>query len=216
MSEEARISTREAAERLHVHARTIRKWIDVFEEYISPQVNDRGHYMLTSDGFQKLSDIQQRLQETNKSMRQIRQDLIKEGKWEMERPIDETDTKETNHENLSVPHMNEYPVYRLVGSIDEIGEMMEAVFTRLDQLEDHVFTMFDMVEEMENRLIATQQNMLPVATVQHMMEDIGKKQDQLKAELRNATFSHRLASATSQTQPLTPRRQKRTRFLGIF
>ncbi|PTX59079.1 MerR-like DNA binding protein [Melghirimyces profundicolus] len=216
MSEEARISTREAAERLHVHARTVRKWIDAFEEYISPEVNDRGHYLLSPEGFQRLVDIQDRLQETNKSMRQIRQDLIKEGKWELERTVEKTPALKETAEAPAAPFGTEYPIHRLVGSLDEIGEMMETVFTRLDQLEDHVFTMFDMMEEMESKVISSQQNTLPVTTVQHMMDEIGKKQDQLKAELRNATFSHRLASATSETQQLTPRRQKRTRFLGIF
>ncbi|MFD1425754.1 DNA-binding transcriptional MerR regulator [Kroppenstedtia sanguinis] len=212
MSDEARISTREAAERLHVHARTVRKWIDAFEEYIAPEVNDRGHYMLDEEGYHRLSDIQQRLQETNKSMRQIRQDLIREGKWEME--LDEPASPAP--EPPRIPFGNEIPVHRLIGSLDEIGEMMETVFSRLDQLEDHVFTMFDMMEEMENKVLASQHHMLPMNTVQHMMDEIGKKQEQLKVELRNATFPQRLASATSETQQLTPRRQRRTRFLGIF
>ncbi|GGA43909.1 hypothetical protein GCM10007416_16270 [Kroppenstedtia guangzhouensis] len=213
MSDEARISTREAAERLHVHVRTVRKWIDAFEEYISPEVNDRGHYMLDEEGYQRLSDIQQRLQETNKSMRQIRQDLIREGKWEMD-PLD--DSLSISRQPSRLPFENEIPVHRLIGSLDEIGEMMETVFSRLDQLEDHVFTMFDMMEEMENKVLTSQHHMLPVKTVQHMMDEIGKKHEQLKVELRNATFSHRLASATTETQQLTPRRQRRTRFLGIF
>ncbi|OYD07235.1 MerR family transcriptional regulator [Paludifilum halophilum] len=213
MSKQARISTREAAQRLHVHARTVRKWIDSFEEYISPEVNDRGHYMLTEDGFLRLKDIQQRLQETGKSMRQIRQDLVKEGRWEIERLSERPPVEE---EAPVVPFGREYPMHRVVGSLDEIGEMLETVFTRLDQLEDHVFTMFDMMEEMEKRMAATSQNTLPAASVQKMMDEIGKKQDQLKVELRNATFSHRLASAAEEPSPYIPRRQKRTRFLGIF
>ncbi|MDA8352103.1 MAG: MerR family transcriptional regulator, partial [Firmicutes bacterium] len=116
MSEEARISTKEAADRLHVHARTVRKWIDAFEEYICPEVNDRGHYLLSPEGFQRLNDIQQRLQESNKSMRQIRQDLIKEGKWEMERPVPAQDqaNPEPQPEAPKMPFGSEYPVHRLV------------------------------------------------------------------------------------------------------
>ncbi|MFC4076104.1 MerR family transcriptional regulator [Salinithrix halophila] len=214
MVEEARISTREAAQRLHVHARTVRKWIDSFEEYIAPEVNDRGHYMLTEEGFRRLLDIQQRLQETNKSMRQIRQDLLKEGKWEVER-VSET-APAADEEAPKMPFGNDYPIHRLIGSLDEIGEMMETVFTRLDQLEDHVFTMFDVMEELETKLVnQPRQSMVPSTAVQQMVEEIGKKQEQLRVELRNATFAHRLASAANENQ-LTPRRQKRARFLGIF
>ncbi|GGE07103.1 hypothetical protein GCM10011571_05420 [Marinithermofilum abyssi] len=211
MKEGVRISTREAAERLHVHARTVRKWIDTFEEYIEPHVNDRGHYMLTEDSYIRLRDIQKRLQE-NKSMRQIRQELIMEGKWDNN---SEQAAEPEEDTVIQMPFGNSYPMHRLIGSLDEIGEMMETVFERLDQLEDHVFTMFDVIEEMERKMVANQQNYLPATQLHQMIEDIGKKQDQLKAELRNATFSHRLASATTETQ-LTPRRQKRSRFLGIF
>ncbi|PTM57681.1 MerR family transcriptional regulator [Desmospora activa] len=219
MAEQAYITTREASERLHVHARTIRKWIDVFEEYISPDVNDRGHYLLTEESFHRLEIIQQRLQE-NKSMRQIRQDLMKEGEWEVERISEESPLPEKEEAvSPALPFNQDIPVHRIVGSLDEIGEMMETVFTRLDQLEDHVFTIFDVMEEMDKSITAAQatqkQSMVPASTVQHMIDEIGKKHDQLKIELRNATFSHRLASATTEQQ-ITPRRQKKARFLGIF
>jgi DNA-binding transcriptional MerR regulator len=219
MAEQVYMTTREAAERLHVHARTVRKWIDAFEEYISPDVNERGHYMLTEASFQRLENIQQRLQESNKSMRQIRQDLMKEGEWEVERVSEESSPQEEEPASPALPFNQEIPVHRIVGSLDEIGEMMETVFTRLDQLEDHVFTLFDVMEEMERSVAATQakqqQSMVPASAVQHMIDEIGKKHDQLKMELRNATFSHRLASATSENA-ITPRRQRKARFLGIF
>ncbi|SFS65623.1 MerR family transcriptional regulator [Marininema halotolerans] len=217
MTEEARISTREAAQRLHVHARTIRKWIDSFEEYIAPEANERGHYKLTEEGFRRLSDIQQRLQEPNKTMRQIRQDLMKEGKWEVERVVSESDASKKEEEVPKMPFGSETPVHRIIGSLDEIGEMMETVFARLDHLEDHVFTMFDVMEQMEAKISSqSQQSMVPATTVQQMMDEVSKRQEQLRAELRNATFTHRLASATSENAMTPPRRQKRTRFLGIF
>ncbi|QKG83723.1 MerR family transcriptional regulator [Kroppenstedtia pulmonis] len=212
MSKQAHISTKEAAERLHVHARTVRKWIDTFEEYISPEVNDRGHYMLTQEGYHRLTDIQKRLHKTGKSMRQIRQDLLKEGKLEPEQS-DEPEVKE--EPKPALPFGKEYPVYRIIGSLDEIGEMMETVFSRLDQLEDHVFTIFEGMEELESKVSATQNHTLPLSAIQKKMEEVVKKQDQLKVELRNATFSHRLASAT-QEGPYVSRRQKKARFLGIF
>ncbi|SDX52786.1 MerR HTH family regulatory protein [Marininema mesophilum] len=216
MTEEARISTREAAQRLHVHARTVRKWIDSFEEYIAPEANERGHYKLSEEGFRRLSDIQQRLQEPNKTMRQIRQDLMKEGKWEVERVVSESSPTEKAEDVPKMPFGSETPVHRIIGSLDEIGEMMETVFARLDHLEDHVFTMFDVMEQMETKITThPQQSMIPATTVQQMVDEISKRQEQLRVELRNATFTHRLASATSENA-ITPRRQKRTRFLGIF
>lgn len=205
MSQLKSISTREAALRLHVHARTIRKWIDAFEEYIRPELNDRGHYMLTEEGFLRLRDIQKRLHETNKSMRQIRQDLIKEGKIEAAELESESNSSQSN-ETLEV----------LMEKMDDMGQLFDQMFERMEQLEDYVFDLFDALEEIDHRIVTNGHEYAKTHEMAKMFEEVRKKQDQLKVELRNATFSQRLAAATTESELVPRRERKNARFLGIF
>lgn len=202
MSQLKSISTREAALRLHVHARTVRKWIDAFEEYIRPELNDRGHYMLTEEGFLRLRDIQKRLHETNKSMRQIRQDLIKEGKIEAA----ELESESQSNETLEV----------LMEKMDDMGHLFDQMFERMEQLEDYVFDLFDALEEIDHRIVTNGHEYAKTHEMAKMFEEVRKKQDQLKVELRNATFSQRLAAATTESELVPRRERKSARFLGIF
>src|SRR4051794_35508837 len=87
MSQISLITTREAAERLQVTARTIRKWIDVFEDYICPDVNEKGHYLLSEHSLKRLAEIKYRLSEPNKTMKQVREELLREGKISHELPL---------------------------------------------------------------------------------------------------------------------------------
>lgn len=79
MNQDTLYSTSEVAERLHVHARTIRKWIDAFSDYVQPQLNNRGHYQLDANGVKALEHIQQQLQAGNTSLKQVREALVKSG-----------------------------------------------------------------------------------------------------------------------------------------
>ncbi len=106
------VSTREAAERLRVHARTIRKLIDVFEDYIHPEVNDRGHYIFSEEGYRRLADIQARLQKPNKSMRQVRQELIQEGKLEQPPAENPEFLQKIDPETKVAPFMSAEKAYR--------------------------------------------------------------------------------------------------------
>lgn len=213
MSQLIRISTREAALRLHVHARTVRKWIDAFEEYIHPELNERGHYMLTEEGFLRLRDIQRRLHETNKSMRQIRQDLIKEGKIEPKIGIESADDQAASgaHSPQSLEALE-----MMMEKMDDMSHLFDQMFERMERLEDYVFDLFDALEEVDHRITSSGHEYAKTHEMVQMFDEIRKKQDQLKVELRNATFSHRLAAATSESELVPRRERKSARFLGIF
>ncbi|MBA4542117.1 MULTISPECIES: helix-turn-helix domain-containing protein [Thermoactinomyces] len=204
-NQEAGISTREAAERLQVTARTVRKWIDMFEDYIQPDWNERGHYLLTEEGLKRLSDIQNRLSEPQKSMKQVRMDLIKEGKIHL-RP-DQSELTDTELPDETLQQITE--------TLDSVGEMVEELFDRMDRLENHIFGLFTTLEEMEHKLVAVSIDSVSANEVQQMFDEVRKKQDQLRMELRNVTFTQRLTAATSE-QGLLPRRQKKTRFFGLL
>ncbi|RAL27004.1 MerR family transcriptional regulator [Thermoflavimicrobium daqui] len=191
---QAYISTREAAEKLQVHARTIRKWIDMFEDYISPDWNERGHYLLTEQSLLRLKDIKERLQEPNKSMRQVREDLIREGKI----------TKETEWAQLDPEK-----TFRFISeNMENMIDMVEELFTRMERFEGHLYTLFEAIENLEQQLATVTHDSIPAGELHKMFDDIRKKQEQLKIELRNAHFTQRMVAVTRESS-LPPRKKKK-------
>ena len=205
-------------ERLRVHARTIRKWIDVFEDYIHPEVNDRGHYIFSEEGFRRLADIQTRLQKPNKSMRQVRQELIQEGKLE-QTPTESPEFLENIDPNTKVaPFMSAEKAYRyMMDTVNTINDTLEELSGRMQRMEDQVFNLYGALEKLENKMTAKNALYAPAKEVQTMFDEIRKMHEQLKAELRNVSFSQRLAAATeSQFVPRKERKPRAARFFGIF
>jgi transposase-like protein len=69
------ITTREAAEQLAVNARCIRKWIDLYGEYIGYNLTEKGHYLLSKTSLERMKEIQAKLQKPNTSMRSLREEM---------------------------------------------------------------------------------------------------------------------------------------------
>jgi seryl-tRNA synthetase len=186
-----------------VTARTIRKWIETFEEYIQPDWNERGHYVLSEDSLKRLNEIKNRLQEQpQKSMKQVREELVKEGK---------IDSPAVRHESPET----EQALQVLMESVENVGDLVEELFERMERMENHIYSLFSSLEEMEHKLIAACYETVSTSEMQQMFDEIRKKQDQLRMELRNVTFTQRLTATTSE-QGLLPRRQKKTRFFGLL
>jgi NADH/NAD ratio-sensing transcriptional regulator Rex len=193
------ISTREVADRLKVNARCIRKWIDMYGEYVGYDVNEKGHYLLSEESLERLKEIQEQLQIPNKSMRKLREEMIAEGK--LSQP---TET-----------YYNQQTFDEMISSMNQMGHMMEELFTRMERMEEHLYGIYDSFEDMEQKMGLVAQDAVSSGEVHKMFDEIRKKQDQLKIELRNVHFTQRLTSATSE-QGLLPRRQKKSRFLFFF
>ena len=216
--EKKRITTREAAERLRVHARTIRKWIDVFEDYIHPEVNDRGHYIFSEEGFRRLADIQTRLQKPNKSMRQVRQELIQEGKLEQKSTEGPEFLDNIDPDTKVAPFMSAEKAYRyMMDTVNTINDTLEELSGRMQRMEDQVINLYGALEKLENKMTAKNALYAPAKDVQSMFDEIRKMHEQLKAELRNVSFSQRLAAATeSQFVPARNENRERLGFSEYF
>lgn len=208
MTQAACISTREAADRLQVHARTVRKWIDTFEEYICPDLNERGHYVLTEDSFMRLMEIKKRLQEPHKSMRQVRDDLLREGK--VEQALLENEIASALHGDT------ERKLNRVLSAMENVSDMMEDMFERIEQLEDHMYGVFESFEDIEHKLTTVNQDSSNSLEIQKTLDDIRKKQDQLRIELRSINFTNKLSSTMNEQNLLPRRQQKKSRIFGIF
>lgn len=193
------ITTREVSDKLKVNARCIRKWIDMFGEYVGYDVNEKGHYLLSDESLDRLLEIKERLRDPQKSMRSLREEMIEEGK--LSSPIETYYTQQTFEE--------------MIHSLNQMGHMMEELFTRMDRMEEHLYGLYDSFEDMEQKMITVTQDTVTSGDVHKMFDEIRKKQDQLKIELRNVHFTQRLTSATNE-QGMLPRRQKKNRFLFFF
>ena len=102
-------------------------------------------------------------------------------------------------------------------SVERVGNLVEEMFHRMEQLEDHLYHLFESIEDLEHKIAAIGYDTLSPSEVHQMFEEVRKKQDQLKIELRSATFD-RLSSSTQQKeQHFLPRRQQRkSRFFNLF
>lgn len=207
MTETILLTTRDAAERLNVHARTIRKWIDSFEDYIQPDVNDRGHYMLNEESMQRLKDIQNRLQEPNKTMKQVREELLNEKRISEKAEEPETPSSMESSIGKNVQQMQQ--------TMEGIGNLIEEMFHRMESLEDRMYSLFESLEDLEHKIAAVSYDTLSPSEVHQMFDEIRKKHDQLKIELRSVTFTQRLSSPMKE-QNFVPRRQKKQRFFNLF
>lgn len=154
MAEPVMFSTKEAADQLNVHARTVRKWIDAFSDYVRPELNNRGHYQLTETGVQALQNIQTRIRTGNKSLKQVREELIACGELAADPSFDNAGVRPQDHAQWQ--------------------ELAEQV-TRLET--------------------AQQKTLHLLQSLHDQLEDLRKKQDQIKFEIRNATFEQRLQAA---------------------
>lgn len=144
MADNRLYSTREAAEHLNVHVRTVRKWIDAFTDYVEPQLNSRGHYQLTPAGLRALKNVQAHLKEGNKSFKQVREELVARGDL--------------------APAPPKWAATDLSRQLNTLELSLERTLHLLEHL-------------------------------QMTAEEVRKKQDQLKFEIRDVTFAQRLQAA---------------------
>lgn len=74
------MASKEVADRLDVHVRTLRNWLDMFVPVIERMKNPQGHYLISETGFALLREVKERKDDGNTSLRDIQRQLIQEGK----------------------------------------------------------------------------------------------------------------------------------------
>lgn len=192
--EESLITTRRASEVLQVHVRTVRKWIDSFQEYVSPQINEKGHYIMTPESFMRLKEIKVRMQDSNKSMRQVKEELVEEGKLIPANP-------DMNQESF-------------IEKMDKFEEKVTNLCTRLEKLESHMYSLFNVYKYMEHKMTSINNDSFLLEEIKEYLYHIEQNQDDLRGEIRNLTLAHQLTSTT--TEELPTRRHRRDRFFRLF
>ncbi|MEN9406736.1 MAG: hypothetical protein RLZ12_1020 [Bacillota bacterium] len=207
------LSTKDAAEKLGIHVRTTRKWVETFEEYVRPKLNKKGHYILDGDGLAKLFDIKKRIQESgNLSLKKLYQQLVLEGKIKQSQVTTASVSVNTLLDSLN--QVNKLATNNLE-RLQKFENILRETDGRLEQLEDQVYNLFDFMEEMEERVVSLLQRSASSHELKNMFTELKGKQDQLRIELRNVNFAHKLAASTHE-YTLPRRRTVKKKFLGIF
>jgi predicted nucleic acid-binding Zn-ribbon protein len=114
--------------------------------------------------------------------------------------------------------MSDEKAYRyMMDTVNAINDTLEELSGRMQRMEDQVINLYGALEKLENRMTTKNALYAPAKDVQSMFDEIRKMHEQLKAELRNVSFSQRLAAATeSQFVPRKERKPRAARFFGIF
>jgi DNA-binding transcriptional MerR regulator len=74
------MASKEVADRLNVHVRTLRNWLEMFVPEQERVKNPQGHYLISETGFSLLKEVKERKEAGNSSLREIQRHMIEEGK----------------------------------------------------------------------------------------------------------------------------------------
>ncbi|MEJ8546751.1 MerR family transcriptional regulator [Brevibacillus borstelensis] len=174
------MASKEVADRLDVHVRTLRNWLEMFVPAQERLKNPQGHYLISEAGFSLLSEVKQRKDEGNHSLREIQRQMIEEGKIP-ECMAAESEVAAADGQALSLSGPN-----ALTQSMQEMEMSVSEAIVHFQQELAQLSTM--------NQL---QSNIL------QKMADIEEKQESLRLEMRRVTFEMDLMQ-----QRLTRRKER--------
>lgn len=177
------MASKEVADRLDVHVRTLRNWLDLFVPAQERLKNPQGHYLISEAGFALLKEVKERKDNGNSSLKEIQRQLIEEGRLSEDMLMEE----------------------ELVG-VEETAVALGAP-NKLSA------GMREMEQTVQETLIQFQQELTQLSSMNHMqttilqkIADIEEMQESLRLEMRRVTFEMDLMQ-----QRLTRRKERYAR-----
>ncbi|RAT95790.1 MerR family transcriptional regulator [Brevibacillus sp. Leaf182] len=178
------MASKEVADRLDVHVRTLRNWLDLFVPAQERLKNPQGHYLISEAGFELLKEVKERKDNGNSSLKDIQRQLIEEGRLSEEMLLEE---ELTGAEETAVT----------ISATNKLGTGMREV-----ELTVH------------ETLVQFQQELTQLSSMNHMQStilqkiaDIEEMQESLRLEMRRVTFELDLMQ-----QRLTRRKERYARY----
>lgn len=178
------MASKEVADRLDVHVRTLRNWLDLFVPAQERLKNPQGHYLISEAGFELLKEVKERKDNGNSSLKDIQRQLIEEGRLSEEMLLEE---ELTGAEETAVT----------ISATNKLGTGMREV-----ELTVH------------ETLVQFQQELTQLSSMNHMQStilqkiaDIEEMQESLRLEMRRVTFELDLMQ-----QRLTRRKERYSRY----
>lgn len=161
------MASKEVADRLNVHVRTLRNWLDLFVPITDKQKNPQGHYLISELGFHLLKEVKVRKDAGNSSLRDIQSQLFAEGL------------------------LTENMIFS-----DEVAGAAASETALVTAETLHMQSSFRDIEVTVNEtLFHFQQELANLASVQQMqtailqkLADVEEKQESLRLEMRRVTF----------------------------
>jgi DNA-binding transcriptional MerR regulator len=178
------MASKEVADRLDVHVRTLRNWLDLFVPAQERLKNPQGHYLISEAGFELLKEVKERKDSGNSSLKDIQRQLIEEGRLSKEMLLEE---ELAGTEETAVT----------ISATNKLGTGMREV-----ELTVH------------ETLVQFQQELTQLSSMNHMqttilqkIADIEEMQESLRLEMRRVTFELDLMQ-----QRLTRRKERYARY----
>ncbi|UED76916.1 MerR family transcriptional regulator [Brevibacillus sp. DP1.3A] len=178
------MASKEVADRLDVHVRTLRNWLDLFVPAQERLKNPQGHYLISEAGFELLKEVKERKDNGNSSLKDIQRQLIEEGRLSEEMLLEE---ELVGAEETAVT----------ISATNKLGMGMREVEVTVHET-----------------LVQFQQELTQLSSMNHMQStilqkiaDIEEMQESLRLEMRRVTFELDLMQ-----QRLTRRKERYARY----
>ncbi|MGG1659404.1 MerR family transcriptional regulator [Brevibacillus sp. NRS-1366] len=178
------MASKEVADRLDVHVRTLRNWLDLFVPVQERLKNPQGHYLISEKGFILLKEVKERKDSGNSSLKEIQRQFIEEGKISEEMLFSE---------ELSLTEETAVTV----GSPNQLT-------TGMREME---LTVHETLMQFQNELTQLSSLNHMQSTILQKIADIEEMQESLRLEMRRVTFEMDLMQ-----QRLTRRKERYARY----
>lgn len=143
------MASKEVAERLDVHVRTLRNWLEMFVPAHERQKNAQGHYLISESGVSLLKEVKERKEAGNSSLRDIQKELVEEGKLSpdllfqqeiaaggemvaLTNPVAMIDVKEMDH----AVSQTLYLFQQELSQITSVKQMQTAILEKMTEIEE--------------------------------------------------------------------------------
>ncbi|MFI8714256.1 MerR family transcriptional regulator [Brevibacillus brevis] len=178
------MASKEVADRLDVHVRTLRNWLDLFVPAQERLKNPQGHYLISEAGFELLKEVKERKDNGNSSLKDIQRQLIEEGRLSEEMLMEE----------------------ELVGA-EETAVTLSATNKLGTGIREVEMTVHETLVQFQQELTQLSSMNHMQSTILQKIADIEEMQESLRLEMRRVTFELDLMQ-----QRLTRRKERYARY----
>jgi len=178
------MASKEVADRLDVHVRTLRNWLDLFVPLQERLKNPQGHYLISEKGFTLLKEVKERKDSGNSSLKEIQKQFIEEGRISEDMLFSE---------ELSLS--------------DETAVTVSAPNKLSSGMREMELTVQETLMQFQNELTQLSSLNHMQATILQKIADIEEMQESLRLEMRRVTFEMDLMQ-----QRLTRRKERYARY----
>ncbi|MFP3391823.1 MerR family transcriptional regulator [Brevibacillus sp. SIMBA_040] len=178
------MASKEVADRLDVHVRTLRNWLDLFVPLQERLKNPQGHYLISEKGFTLLKEVKERKDSGNSSLKEIQKQLIEEGRISEDMLFsEELSLSDETAVTVGTPNKPSSGMREMELTVQETLMQFQNELTQLSSL-NHM-----------------------QATILQKIADIEEMQESLRLEMRRVTFEMDLMQ-----QRLTRRKERYARY----